>query len=207
MTLYPIYLKLENKECVVFGGGKVATRKVQSLLEVGAGVTVVSPDLTPELFTLWKEGRIACHYRLYHRGDVQGHTLAISATNNPDVNRQIVAEAREAGVLVNVVDVPGLCDFYVPSVVRRGDLLLAISTNGTFPALAREIRKWLEKEFDDSFAELLHLAAQIRRQLKEDYPDPAARQEIIDTRIVPKIMAGLKSGEAEQTRKELQKWI
>lgn len=206
MTLYPIFLKLEGKNCVVFGGGEVATRKVESLLKAGARVTVVSPDLSPRLFQLWREEKLTCHYRPYRTGDVRGHVLAVSATNNPNVNREIVAEAREAGVLVNVVDVPELCDFYVPAILQRGDLQIAISTNGTFPALAREIRLRLEKEFNTSFEELLHLAAEIRLRLKKTYPDPVERQRMIDTVIVPRLLADFESGLTNETRKALEEW-
>ncbi len=207
MKLYPIYLKLENQSCVVFGGGKVATRKVLGLLNAGARVTVISPDLSPELFKMWTEGTITCHYRPYHRGDVQGYVLAVSATNILEVNQQIAAEAREAGVFVNVVDVPELCDFYLPAIVQRGDLQIAISTNGIFPALAREIRKYLEKEFDESLGDVLRLAGQIRLRLQQKYPNPEQRQKIVNEIVVPKILESLKKRSTEPMQKEWQKWI
>ncbi len=205
--MYPVFLQLENRKCVVFGGGRVAARKVQALLRAGANVTVVSPNLSSDLFTLWTEGKITCHYRPYHPGDLRGFVLAISATNDSDVNRRIFTEARETGVWVNVVDIPELCDFYVPAVVHRGDLQIAVSTNGKFPALAREIRKWLEGEIDESFAKILHLAATIRQNLKHRYADPKQRQKIIDEVLLPQILDGLKGGFSVQKRKELSKWI
>ena len=207
MNLYPIFIKLDNQECVVFGGGMVAEHKVKTLLDYGSHVTVVSPDLSPGLFGLWENGKITCHYRKYRPGDVEGYRLVISATNDADVNRQIFEEAHRRGVLINVVDNPSLCDFYVPSIVRRGDLQLAISTTGQSPALAREIRKMLEKMFDDSYAEGLNIAGQIRDRLKHEIRDEDKRKQIIDEVVVPKILAGIRNGTVGQVKKELQEWI
>ncbi len=207
MNLYPIFIKLDNQECVVFGGGRVAAHKVKTLLNYGAQVTVVSSDLSPGLFELWESGKITCHYRKYRPGDVEGYRLVISATNDAAVNHQIFEEAHRRGVLINVVDNPSLCDFYVPSIVRRGDLQLAISTTGKSPALAREIRKMLENMFDDSYAKGLNIAGQIRDRLKHDVPDENKRKQIIDEVVIPKILAGIRNGSVDQVKHELQEWI
>jgi len=207
MNLYPIFLKLDNQSCAVFGGGLIAEHKVKTLLSYGAHVTVVSPDLSPGLFALWKNGKIVCHYRNYRPGEIKGYRLVISATNDRDVNRQIFEEAHREGILVNVVDNPPLCDFYVPSIVRRGDLQLAISTTGQAPALAREIRKILENLFNDSYDEAIKIAGHIREHLKQDIPDEKKRKQIIDEVVVPKILAGIQNGTMRQVKKELQEWI
>ncbi len=207
MNLYPIFLKLDNRKCVVFGGGTVAEHKAKTLLSYGANVTVVSPDLSEGLFGLWKNGKIVCHYRNYRPGEIKGYWLVIGATNDRTVNRQIFEEAHREGVLVNVVDDPPLCDFYVPSIVRRGDLQVAISTAGRSPALAREIRKMLENMFDDSYAEALNIAGQIRDRLKQDIPDENRRKHIINDVVVPKILASVQNGTVSQVKEELHEWI
>ncbi|GBD93629.1 siroheme synthase [bacterium BMS3Abin05] len=205
--MYPIYLQLKNRKCVVFGGGRVAERKVKTLHRYGASVTVISPDLTPELFRMWINAEIICHYRKYHSGDLRGYFLAISATNDPQVNREIYEEAKREKTLINVVDEPENCDFYVPAIVRRGDLQIAISTSGQSPAMAREIRKIMESLFDESYEEALKIVGNIRSHLKEEVDNPVERRRIMDTIVMPQVMASLQNGTIKQVKDKLREWI
>ncbi len=171
MKYYPAFLRLEGRRCVVVGGGDVAERKVFALLEAGALVTVISPVLTERLSGLKEEGRIEHIGRSYEEGDLEGAAVIIAATGDMGVNRKV---SRDAGSTpVNVVDVPELCTFIVPSVVRRGALTVAVSTSGVSPALARSIREELEGLFPDATGPFLdHLRAVRKEVLESDLPPP-----------------------------------
>ena len=149
--LYPIYLKLNQVKCLVIGGGSVAERKVTTLLQYGARVLVIAPDITIGLNERVLRGEIEYWSRSYQSGDLDnlevGRSLVFVATNQPEVNHQVFRECQARGILVNVVDDPVHCSFFVPAIVRRGSLCLAISTEGKSPMLARRIREKLEKEF------------------------------------------------------------
>ena len=167
MAYYPIFLELKGRPCLVVGGGQVAARKVEGLLAAGARVTVVSPTLDPELAKLKAERRIVHVDRQYQRVDLKAYAVVIAATDDAATNERVAADARQSGVLVNVVDEPALCDFIVPSVVRRGDVVLAISTGGLSPALARWLRQELESYLSDDFERLAQLLAEVRGELRE----------------------------------------
>ncbi len=167
MRYYPVFLDIRGRPCLVIGGGKVAERKTLSLLEADARVTVISPSVTRRLNKLHREGRIEYLPRPYEKGDIRGFYMVFSATDNRVVNRLIAEEAKEERVFLNVVDEPELCDFIVPSVVKRGDLLIAISTSGKSPALARRIRMELEERFGDEYACLLEILGKIRVKLTD----------------------------------------
>ncbi|MCW5204651.1 bifunctional precorrin-2 dehydrogenase/sirohydrochlorin ferrochelatase, partial [Desulfobulbus sp. N2] len=134
--MYPVSLNIEGKLCAVVGGGNVAERKVLSLLNAHASVRIISPQLTELLSDLTANGSVEWQSRGYQRGDLDGALLVFAATDNRDVQDAVVRDAQKAEVLVNVADAPDLCDFQVPAVVRRESLNIAISTNGTSPALA-----------------------------------------------------------------------
>lgn len=165
MQYYPIFLDIKCKPCVVIGGGKVAERKVLSLLDAGAKVCVISPDATQGIKRLSQRKKLRLVQRHYESGDLKGAFLAYSATNNSSVNRMVFKEAQKKVVLLNVVDVPELCNFIVPSVVERGDLLIAISTSGKSPAMAKKIRQKLEREFGKEYAVFLKIMGIIRKGL------------------------------------------
>ena len=162
MSYYPIMLKVEGRPCLVVGGGAVAERKAVSLLEAGARVRVVAPRFTRRLQTLGREGALELATREYQGDDLNGVALVISAASRREVNARVAREAGERGLLVNVVDSPRECSFIVPSVVRRGGLILAISTSGLSPALARYLREELEQEFGEEFGPLLEILAELR---------------------------------------------
>ena len=138
---YPINLDVRNRDCLVVGGGAVGARKVGTLLECGARVTVISPETVPEIDRLFNAGKIDLKRRGFSPSDLAGQFLVIGATDDVTLNRQISAEAEKRQMLCNIADFPEGCNFILPAIVRRGDLLIAISTSGNSPAFARTLRK------------------------------------------------------------------
>ena len=167
MGYYPLYLEMNRRRCLVIGGGAVAERKIASLLEAGAKVTVISPDVTETVARWSKDSSIQFLARRYQRGDVKGHELVFVATNDGSVNAQVHQDGKEDGVWVNAADDPEHCDFILPSVLRRGDLTVAISSGGNSPALARTIREELEIYFTQEYEQLAGLAAEARVELQK----------------------------------------
>jgi precorrin-2 dehydrogenase/sirohydrochlorin ferrochelatase len=165
MRYYPINVNIKGKRCLIVGGGQVAERKVEGLLKAGAKVVVISSRLTPKLKRLSDRGIIRNIVRNYRKGDLKGAVLAFGATNDPGINRRILREAREESVLLNAVDDPQNCDFTIPSMVSRGDLLISISTGGKSPALSQKIRKELEKNYGKEYEALLSLLSAVRERL------------------------------------------
>ncbi|MBI3635099.1 MAG: bifunctional precorrin-2 dehydrogenase/sirohydrochlorin ferrochelatase [Candidatus Rokubacteria bacterium] len=174
MGYYPIALDLTGRRAVVIGGGPVGERKVAGLLAAGARVTVVAPRLTPALSALVSQGRIDHVARVYRGGDLDGHQLALVAVDDPTVTRAVVTDARVARIWVNAADEPELCDFILPSVLRRGDLVVAVTTGGASPALARTVRERLEAVLGEEYGELAAVAAEVRRELRRDTVRPDA---------------------------------
>jgi precorrin-2 dehydrogenase / sirohydrochlorin ferrochelatase len=160
-----MFMKLEGRSCLVVGGGTVGEPKISSLIEAGASVRVVALHATAAV-TEWAEaGAITWEARAFNNADLDGTFLVIAATNARDLNSTIFHEARQRNILCNVVDDPEYCDFYYPAVVRRGDLQIAISTNGQSPALAQRVRRELEIQFGPEYGEWLRELGQIRQQL------------------------------------------
>ncbi len=174
----PIFMNLKGRRCVVIGGGEVAERKVLALLEAGAQVRVVSPRLEPGLRQLKKANVIEYHARRWEPGDLEGFAIAFAATDDAAAHRAIAAEARALGALLNVADEPELCDFIVPSVVRRGDLQIAISTSGASPALASRIRRDLEEIFGPEYEVVARILRSARSYLRETERDAKARARL-----------------------------
>jgi len=165
-SYYPIFLNIRGKKCVVIGGGQVALRKVKALLDAGADVRVVSPNLCPELNRLAEAGEIAVEKKLYQHGDLKGALVVVAATDEHNINLEVVKEANETGIIVNVVDDPVNSDFIAPSCLRRGDITVAVSTAGRSPALARKIRTRLEEHLGDEYASLALLIDEVRMEIK-----------------------------------------
>lgn len=197
---YPIFLNVRGKKCLVVGGGEVALRKVQSLLERGASVEVVSPTLCPELSRMAGEGTIQALQRRYKAEDLQAALVAVAATDDAETNEGVAAEARRRGVLVNIVDDPQHSDFIVPSYLSRGDVIIAISTSGRSPALARKIRTKLEKDFGAEYAQLALLADEVRSELKRQgiAADSDAWQEVLDLGPLVELLKYGKRQEAKE---------
>jgi precorrin-2 dehydrogenase / sirohydrochlorin ferrochelatase len=167
MGYFPISLEMTGRRCLVIGGGVVAERKIASLLEVGAEVAVISPEVTATI-SLWsKNDSIDLKPRPYRTGDLAGRELVFVATDDSQVNTAVYQEGKSRGVWVNSADDPAHCDFILPSVLRRGDLTVAVSSGGHSPALARTIREELEEHFTPEYEPLARLAAEARNELRE----------------------------------------
>ncbi len=165
MTLFPMFMKLEGRSCLAVGAGTIGEPKIESLLASGASVRVVAPHATAIVAGWAQAGRIAWELREFTPTDLDGVFLVIAATSSREVNGAIFRECQRRSILCNVVDDPEYCDFYYPAVVRRGDLQLAISTNGHSPALAQRIRRELEVQFGPEYGEWLEELGTIRRHL------------------------------------------
>ncbi len=165
MSLFPIFLKLTARPCTVVGAGHLAESKIGSLLAAQAHVTVIAPHANPRIHDLAEAGEITLHQRPYHAGDLANAFLAVAATDDPAVNRAVFAEAEAANILVNAVDDPPFCDFYFPSVVRRGDLQIAISTAGHSPALAQRLRKEINQLLPLDTGDWLNELGNLRREV------------------------------------------
>jgi precorrin-2 dehydrogenase/sirohydrochlorin ferrochelatase len=178
MKYYPIFLDLRAYPCLVVGGGTVAERKVQSLLQAHGQVTVISPTCTPQLRSWAADRAITLYERSYRSGDLQGFPLVFAATHDETLHEKIAVEARGAGVLLNVVDRPALCSFIMPAVVSQGDLTLAISTGGASPALAKKIRQTLERHFGPEYDLALQLLARVRERVARNELSSEERQRL-----------------------------
>jgi precorrin-2 dehydrogenase/sirohydrochlorin ferrochelatase len=165
MKYFPVFLDLQQKACVVIGGGGVATRKVQNLLKAGARVTVFSPQVTGLLRRLHEKGKIAIRARSFRSGDLDKAHLVFAATDSRQTNEKVFRKASALRILVNVVDDPKHCSFIVPSILSRGDILLAISTGGQSPALAKALRKKLQKEIGPEYTLLLKILGAVRKNI------------------------------------------
>jgi precorrin-2 dehydrogenase/sirohydrochlorin ferrochelatase len=166
---YPVFLNLQGRACIVVGGGIIAERKVRYLLECGGKVTVVSPAVTAEVEALAQQGLLVWEPRRYREGDLSGAFLGVAGTDDTSVNQEVAAEANREKVLLNVVDVPELCDFIAPAVVERGPVTVAISTSGTSPALARRLREEMENQEQCtclSWADAADLLKEVRLDLR-----------------------------------------
>ena len=179
MSLFPMFLKLTARRCVVVGAGAIAESKIESLLEAEAQVTVVAPEALPRVRAWAEGGDIVWVKREYREGDLAGAFLAVAATASPEVNRAVFAEAQERGVLVNAVDDPPFCDFYFPSVVRRGELQIAISTAGESPALAQRLRKEINAALPLDTGEWLMELGRLRREVTAVEPIGEPRKSLL----------------------------
>jgi len=179
MSLFPIFVKLAGRSAVVVGAGAIGEGKIRSLLEAGAKVRVIAPEATAAVVEMAAAGEIRWERREYREGDVAGAFIAVAATSAPDVNHSVYAEARERGVLCNAVDDPPYCDFYFPSVVRRGDLQVAISTAGESPALAMQLRKELNEALSQEMGEWVRELGRLRREVLAAEPASEERKLLL----------------------------
>jgi len=197
MRYYPIYLDIKDRNCLVVGGGSVGTRKVETLLECGATVTVVSIDAAETLKRLSDRGVIQLNERAFQFDDLDNMFLVIGATDNEALNFKIHAAAGRRGVLCNIADRPEACNFILPSIVNRGDLIIAISTSGKSPAFAKKLRKQLEAQFGNEYAEFLDLMGAIRKKLLSKDHEPEAHKHLFEQLIERDLVQMLKNADAE----------
>ena len=179
MRYYPIFVNLENRVVIVVGGGPVAERKTISLIETGANVVIISPDLTETLKELVNARQIHHLCRLYHAGDLKGAALVIAATDSVETNRQIVQEAESRALFANNVSSSDHSTFIVPSVIAKKDLQIAISTGGVSPALAQRLRKELEQQFGPEWEEWVAKLGRTRDELRSIPMPPEQRKRLL----------------------------
>jgi precorrin-2 dehydrogenase/sirohydrochlorin ferrochelatase len=168
MNLYPIMINLEGRTVAIIGAGEVALRKARDLLDAGATVRVISPQFNEGFARLSDEfpGRLECLERPYGRGDLEGAMLVFSATSSSEVNAQVFSEAMERNILINAVDDPPNCSFYIPSFIRRGDLIMTLSTSGASPSMAARLRRQLQEHIPDNIEDVLSALRSGRELLK-----------------------------------------
>jgi precorrin-2 dehydrogenase/sirohydrochlorin ferrochelatase len=204
-NLFPMFLKLEGRQVLVVGAGRIGEPKIGGLLETGARIRVVSLDASPAVREWARAGKLELELRAFTAADLDGAFLAVVATNSRTLNERVYHEAQKRGVLCNVVDVPDLCDFFYPAVVRRGDLQIAVSTAGQSPSLAQKIRQQLEKQFGPGYAawvaELgetrrLILASELDKERKLDLLHSLASREALDAAVAEMPELAAKAGGA-----------
>ncbi len=190
MPLFPIFLKLEGRQCLVVGAGGIAEGKIEGLLDTGARLTVVAPQATEKIRDWSRAKKLDYHPRPFEPSDLDNMFLVVASTDSTTLHEQIFAEAKKRNVLCNIVDVPHLCDFYYPAVVRRGPLQIAISTSGESPALAQRLRKDLEQQFGPEYEQWLVHLSQVREALQADKTlDPETRTNHLHALVTPKAFA------------------
>ena len=178
-SLFPIFLKLEGRRVLLVGAGHIAEQKLQGLLDAGAKVVVIAEIAGATFTKLAKQQRIELHLRAFRPGDVKNAALVIAATGDAVINQNIYDAASANNILCNAVDEPSRCDFYYPAVVRRGDLQIAISTNGKSPALAQRIRAELEARFGEEYSEWLAWLGSVREVLFRHAIEPERRRQVL----------------------------
>ncbi|MEW6615963.1 MAG: bifunctional precorrin-2 dehydrogenase/sirohydrochlorin ferrochelatase [Thermodesulfobacteriota bacterium] len=198
MKYYPINVDITDKRCVVLGGGGVAERKVESLLRCMGRVTVISPDLTPRLKELLSHSKIQHICREYKRGDFEDAFLVFVATNDSRVNAEASQEALGKGILVNTVDKPKRCNFIVPSVVDRDDLVITVSTSGKSPALAKKIREDLEASYGEEYSIFLTIMGAVRERLLKTSNNSEKNRTIFYRLVDSNMLVLIKEGKREQ---------
>jgi precorrin-2 dehydrogenase/sirohydrochlorin ferrochelatase len=178
-VLFPLFLKLAGRRCLVVGAGSIAESKIASLLASGARVRVVAPRATQRVERWARARRIVWRRGSYREADLRGAFLAIAATSSPKLHALIFRQARRRGILCNVVDDPAHCDFYYPAVVRRGAFQIAISTGGLSPALAQQLRKRLQREFGPEYAAWVKRLGESRERIRGKNLNPETKRKLL----------------------------
>ncbi|KJS88653.1 MAG: hypothetical protein JM58_00530 [Peptococcaceae bacterium BICA1-8] len=204
---YPISLNITRKKCIVIGGGKVALRKINSLLEAGAAVFLISPQISDEIMPLVNENRIHWIEKEYDSELLSDSFLVIAATNIREVNQQIANFCHAANILVNVVDSPKDSSFIVNSYLKQGDLTLTVSTNGKSPALSHKIKEELTIMFGPEYAVLLELLAEVREMAKIYIKDEARRSDFFRECVRTDILQIIKDYGIEEARERVKKCL
>ncbi len=206
MRPYPLMVDLEGKPVLVIGGGVVASRKVEGLLAAGAQVVVISPDILPELQRMHDAGEIRWVQERFDESRLDRYpdtALIFGATDDRDVGVRIYEAARKRGIPCNIADVPDLCTFYVPAVVSVGDLMIAISTGGSSPALARRIRESLEMQYGPEYGKITAIMAEIRKQALSHSRSTAENKKLFMSVVDSGLLAALKADDPEEVQRVL----
>jgi len=200
MKFYPISLDISNEKCVVVGGGDVAERKIIRLLECGARVVLVGKTITPGLRAMKDKETIEHVPDDYREEHIEGAFLVIGATDRNDVNERIYRDSRSRGILVNVVDEPARCNFIVPAIFRRKDLLIAISTGGKSPALARKLREKMEEKYGPEYGILLDIMGNLRKKIIARGGTSAENKRIFESVLDSDILRHVREEEWDRVR-------
>ncbi len=204
MNFYPANLDINGRHCLIIGGGEVAARKIGPLVSCGAEVTVVSPKVVPVIKKLAAGGKIIWYDRAYRQGDLNNAFLVFAATDNREVQCEILAEAAEKGILINSADDPAASTFHVPARVRRGNFLLTVSTGGGSPALAAKLRRELEVEYGKEYQQLVELLAHIRKIIVTDGQSSASHKILFEKLLQLNILAQIREEDWPALQEELQ---
>jgi precorrin-2 dehydrogenase / sirohydrochlorin ferrochelatase len=203
MRYYPVNLDIKKKNCLVVGGGPVGTRKVKTLLGCGARVTLVSPFATERLEKMAENHKITWHKRSYEASDLDDAFLVIGATDDEVLNKQISHDAEKQNKLCNIADRPEVCNFILPAIVQKDDLIIAISTSGQSPAFAKKLKKELEKQFGDEYTVFLKMMGAIRKKLLSEKHEPEAHKPIFEKLIHSNLLEHIRSKDIEAINTEL----
>jgi len=198
MAFYPILINLEGQNAVVVGGGRVAERKIETLLAHGAAVHVIARELTPALMRYVQGGEIRHLGREFQETDLDHAFVVVAATDDPSLNRRVSEVAREKGLLVNAVDQPSDCNFIVPSILKRGDLLISVSTSGKSPALARRIREDLEGMFGKEYESFLVLMRRLRGEILSRGRSSDENKRVFQELVHSEILNGIRENDMEK---------
>jgi precorrin-2 dehydrogenase/sirohydrochlorin ferrochelatase len=202
LKYYPVFWDIKDKKCVVVGGGEVAARKAERLLDCGAKVFVISPKLSPELAAL-KEENIICHIAAEYKGDlIDEAALIIGATDDEKTNAAISLDARSKGIPVNIVDDPKRCDFILPSLMQRGDLAIAVGTGGKSPALARHLREELEAKYGKEYEIFLNILGNLRAKMVKN---EGMGKDWFESLLAAGILDSIKEKNVEKVKKTVHK--
>jgi precorrin-2 dehydrogenase/sirohydrochlorin ferrochelatase len=197
---YPAFLDVKNKKAVVVGGGKVSERKVRLLISAGANVTLISPDITDNLRTLTEKGFLEHIQRNYKKGDLKDAYIVIAGTSSAATNTKV---AQEAGHLVNVIDIPYEGNYIVPSIVKRGPLTIAISTEGASPAISKAIRKEIEGYYSREFARYLRFVEMVRKKAMKKIKNDKKREQFLKSLASEALLDDLRSKGFSTVQKEI----
>lgn len=200
-------MELAAARCLVVGGGEVAQRKAESLLDAGAEVTVVSPMLTPVLQEHARDGRIGHISRAYVQGDMRGHLLVFAATDDASVHKALSEEARALAIPINVADEPELCTFIMPAVVRRGALSIAVSTAGASPAMAKRIARRIGRMFGPEYGVALEILRAARIRLRAGEPSAIRRASALSALAASRLPVLVRKGEVEGIERVLMRHV
>jgi len=207
MRYYPINLDLRQRQCLVVGAGAVGLRKALALLDCGAEVTVIGRTVTPRVVELAARRDLRLKNRDYRSTDLEGMFLVIGATDSPETNRRIHNDAHRRNILCNIADRPEVCNFILPSIIRRGDLIIAVSTSGKSPAFAKKVRQDLERQFGPEYAEFLDLMGAIRKKLLNAEHSPEAHKPLFEKLIGGGLLEMVRNRKAEEINLLLRKTL